>query len=562
MLVSLHVKNFAIIDEVWVDFGSGLNVLTGETGAGKSILLGALNMALGGKVSREMLGNKADYALAELVFDVSKGRLTELLKEQELFSEGQVVISRKVMENGRSLCRINGEIVSQNLLKAVAACLIDIHGQHEHQSLLYKAKHLELLDRYVKEQAGPLPELLREQYQAYRKISDELSEAETHRESAAREMAMLTFETEEIAAANLKPGEDEALEERYRELVNVNRIEEAAGYVQNQLESGNENVSELLGRSLRQLAKVNDLSEELAGIYEDLTVAEEQINGVCFRLAGYLEHLGGTAEEFAQTEERLNLINRLKSKYGKTIPDVLAYFEQGSEKLLKYQDYDSYLLRLRGDMENCRRKYEEACMAMHKIRMAAAKELAEQIREALLDLNFLDVKFVISVEPTQQPTEKGMDEAEFLICTNPGEPLRPLSKVASGGELSRIMLALKSVFAGRDEIETLIFDEIDVGVSGRTAQKVAEKMARISTGHQVICITHLPQIAAMGDTHFRIEKSANDGTTCTTITRLTEKEQVEELARILGGAKITGSVMENAREMKALAMEQKAILKK
>ncbi len=303
------------------------------------------------------------------------------------------------------------------------------------------------------------------------------------------------------------------------------------------------------------------MSEELSGIYGDLTVAEEQINGVGMRLAAYLDAFGGTAEEFARTEERLNLINRLKSKYGKTIDGVLTYLEQASEKLLKYQDYDAYLARLQKEAEDSGRILRKSCQKMHEIRLAAAGELSVQIRDALLDLNFLDVKFEVTVEAAEQPNEKGQDEAEFMICTNPGEPMRSLSKVASGGELSRIMLALKSVFAGKDEIETLIFDEIDVGVSGRTAQKVAEKMARIGAEHQVICITHLPQIAAMGDTHFRIEKDAAGGTTTTTISKLSEEECVEELARILGGAKITESVRENAREMKTLAAGQKNKMK-
>lgn len=557
MLVSLHVKNFAIIDEVWVDFGSGLNVLTGETGAGKSILLGAVNMALGGRVGKEFLGKNADYALAELVFDAKEGRLSELLAEHDLPQEEQVVISRKIMENGRSISRINGEAVSQSVIREAAACLIDIHGQHEHQSLLYRSKQLELLDRYAREDAGKLPEQIREQFLRYRQIAQELTEAMQHGESRAREIAMLAYETEEISAANLRPQEDAQLEERYQELRNANRIEEAASFAQEQLDGGNENAAELLGRALRQLSKVSGLSEELTGIYEELAVAEEQVGAVSYRLSRYLDSISDTGEEFVQTEERLNLINRLKSKYGRTIEDILAYGEQSAAKLEKYQDYDGYLARLQKEKERLEQELLELCDRMTEVRRQAAAVLSEQIRQALLDLNFLDVAFSVSVEPLDAPTEKGRDEVEFRISTNPGEPLRPLAKVASGGELSRIMLALKSVFAGKDEIETLIFDEIDVGVSGRTAQKVAEKMARIACRHQVLCITHLPQIAAMGDTHFRISKKAVDGAARTEIAKLSPKEQIEELARILGGARITDSVVKNAEEMKELAQESK-----
>lgn len=560
MLISLHVKNFAIIDEVWVDFGSGLNVLTGETGAGKSILLGAVNMALGGRVGREILGKKADYALAELVFDAKEGRLNELLAEYDLPQEEQVVITRKLMENGRSVSRINGETVSQSVLREAAACLIDIHGQHEHQSLLYRAKHLELLDRFAKEEAGDLPERIRECFLRYRAADGELTEALRQGEDRVREMSMLEYETQEISAAELRPQEDVQLEQRYQELRSANRIREAASLAQEQLEGGNENAAEYLGRALRQLSKVSGLSEELAGIYEELSIAEEQVGAVGYRLSRYLDELSDTGEEFARIEERLDLINRLKSKYGRTIEEILAYGERSAEKLAKYQDYDGYVARLQKEREGLSQELSALCGQMTEIRKQAAAVLSGQIRQALLDLNFLDVAFSVAVEPLDAPTERGRDGVEFRIATNPGEPLRPLAKVASGGELSRIMLALKSVFAGKDEIETLIFDEIDVGVSGRTAQKVAEKMARIACRHQVLCITHLPQIAAMGDTHFRISKKAVDGAARTEITKLSPEEQTEELARILGGARITDSVRKNASEMKELAQESKRSL--
>ncbi len=561
MLISLHVKNFAIIDEVWVDFGPGLNVLTGETGAGKSILLGAVNMALGGRVGKEILGKGADYALAELVFDTKDDRLEEMLAAHDLPQEEQIVISRRVMENGRSVSRINGETVSQALLKEVAARLIDLHGQHEHQLLLYKAKHLELLDRFAKDSEADLPEALRDVYVRYRAVEKELLQAQEDSEGRAREMAMLEHEVEEITSASLRLQEDEQLEERYRELCNANRIAEAAGLAQEQLDGGNENAAEFLGRAIRHLAKVNALSEELSGIYEELSVIEEQVGGLGYRLSRYLDDLNNTEEEFAQTEERLNRINRLKSKYGKTIADVLAYAEQAARKLEKYQNYDSYVEGLQNEKEKLLYEVEEICTKLSAIRKEAAGVLGEQIRQALQDLNFLDVAFHVAVERLDAPTEKGWDEAEFCLSANPGEPMRPLAKVASGGELSRIMLALKSVFAGKDEIEALIFDEIDVGVSGRTAQKVAEKMARIACRHQVICITHLPQIAAMGDTHFCITKKNVDGAARTEIHKLSPEEQTEELARILGGAKITESVLQNAAEMKELARECKQALR-
>ncbi len=560
MLVSLHVKNFAIIDEVWVDFSKGMNVLTGETGAGKSILLGSIHVALGGKVSKDFLGKKGDYALVELMFEGLDRRVVEVLENHELPMEETLVISRRIMENGRSISKINGEVVNAGILREVSGLLMDIHGQHEHQTLLSKSRHLELVDRFSGEEGKTLLQAIREEYRMYHGLQQELEEALSHSESRQRELSLMQYEYDEITQAQLKLGEDTLLEERYQVLLNQDRIREATGAAEELLCSGGDNVSENLSRSLRQLGKVLSYDEKLQPIYDELRLVEEQVTELSCRLAEYQESLYEEAGELEFTEERLNLINRLKSKYGNTIEKIQAYAEAQEDKLYRLQNYDAYVEELRGKVQKAEAGLLEKCGRMTTLRKAAAEHLANQVREALADLNFLDVEFAIPVTELSTVTEKGIDELEFLISTNPGEPLRPLTKVASGGELSRIMLALKSVFAGKDEIDTLIFDEIDVGVSGRTAQRVAEKMARIAMEHQVICITHLPQIAAMADVHFRIEKFAAEGFTKTEIMRLPEEEIVTELARILGGAEITESVMENAREMKQLAGKRKAEL--
>ncbi len=560
MLVSLHVKNFAIIDEVWVDFTNGMNVLTGETGAGKSILLGSIHVALGGKVSKELLGKNGDYALAELMFEGLDERVREVLERHELPIEETLVISRRIMESGRSISKINGEAVNASILREVSSCLMDIHGQHEHQTLLSAARQLELVDRFSGDEGKALLAKVKDEYRTYHALWQELSEALTHSESRQRELSLLQYEYDEIEQAKLKPGEDVTLEERYQVLVNQDRIKEATGLVEERLRSGNDNVSESLSRSLRQLGKVISYDESLQTIYDALRLLEEQVTDITYQLVEYQDSLGEEDGELEYTEERLNLINRLKAKYGNSIEKISAYAKEQEEKLERLQNYDEYIASLERRTETAKAALLVSCEKLSAMRRAAAERLAMQIREALTELNFLNVVFEIPVTELEKPTEKGMDELEFLISTNPGEPLRPLAKVASGGELSRVMLALKSVFAGRDEIDTLIFDEIDVGVSGRTAQRVAEKMARIAMEHQVICITHLPQIAAMAETHFRIEKYAIDGSTKTEITRLPDEEIVNELARILGGAQITESVLENAREMKQLAMQRKAEL--
>lgn len=560
MLVSLHVKNFAIIDEVWVDFTNGMNVLTGETGAGKSILLGSIHVALGGKVSKELLGKNGDYALAELMFEGLDERVREVLERHELPIEETLVISRRIMENGRSISKINGEAVNAGILREVSSCLMDIHGQHEHQTLLSAARQLELVDRFSGDAGKELLAQVKDEYRTYHALWQELSEALTHSESRQRELSLLQYEYDEIEQAKLKPGEDVTLEERYQVLVNQDRIREATGLVEERLRSGNDNVSESLSRSLRQLGKVLSYDETLQTIYDALRLLEEQVTDISYQLVEYQDSLSEEDGELEYTEERLNLINRLKAKYGNSIEKITAYAKEQEEKLERLQNFDEYIASLERRTEAAKAALLVSCEKLSAMRREAAEHLAAQIREALTELNFLNVVFEIPVTELDKPTEKGMDELEFLISTNPGEPLRPLAKVASGGELSRVMLALKSVFAGRDEIDTLIFDEIDVGVSGRTAQRVAEKMARIAMEHQVICITHLPQIAAMAETHFRIEKYAIDGSTKTEITRLPDEEIVNELARILGGAQITESVLENAREMKQLALQRKAEL--
>ncbi len=562
MLVSLHVKNFAIIDEIWVDFSPGLNVLTGETGAGKSILLGSVGAALGGKISREMLGKNADYALAELVFSAPDTRVREVLLRHDLpIEDDNLVISRRITEGGRSISKINGEVVNAGILREVSGLLLDIHGQHEHQALLSKAHQRELLDRYSGEEGARLLALLRETYHTYSALRQELAEAEKHEQTRVRELSLVQYEYDEITEAQLRFGEDEELEERYRVLANKDRIRESVSRAEEQLSTGNDAVSEGISRALKELARALPYDERLTPLYEGLLSVEDQVTELNCQLGEYSTELFEDDGELERTEERLNRINRLKSKYGRTIEDVLQYAENLEVTLERLVNYDAYLANLRKKQVESEADMRALCEQMTAVRKKSADKLSGKIKEALGDLNFLNVEFSVEVTPSISITEYGNDEIEFLISTNVGEPTRPLAKIASGGELSRVMLALKSVFAGKDEIETLIFDEIDVGVSGRTAQRVAEKMAQISAAHQVLCITHLPQIAAMGDAHFRIEKEADETATRTRITRLEEEEISMELARILGGAQITKSVTENASEMRMLAQKRKEALR-
>ena len=533
MLLHLHVKNLALIRETEIDFSPGLNILTGETGAGKSILIGSMTMALGGKVSKEMQRDDADHALVELVFSVDQPELLKRLKELDIpVEDGELVLSRKI-SGGRSICRLNGETVSTAVLREVSARLIDIHGQHEHQSLLNKKKHLEILDAYAHEELSPVLFTLEESYRRCRELAKELEESRTDDSARAREQSLLEFEINEIEEAELKDGEDELLEQSYRKMVNSRNIMEALTLVQSLCAGGEISASEQTGRACRELGNALRYDEELEALNSQLQEIDGQLQDFARDLEDYMEGLPFSEQEFREYQEERQ--KRL---------DMLVNYEQHMEKLQK-------------EYEKASGELEGHCLEAHRLRVEAAGRLTVLMKEQLGELNFLDVQFEIAVNDTGIPSGSGRDDVEFLISTNPGEPLKPLGRIASGGELSRVMLAIKTVMADQDEIHTVIFDEIDAGISGRTAQKVSEKLSLIGRSRQVICITHLAQLASMADSHYCIEKQAVDGSTETRIRKLSGEEITEELARILGGARITDAVRWNAMEMKRLALEFK-----
>ena len=553
MLQNLHVKNLALIDEIEIDFQKGLNILTGETGAGKSIILGSVSLALGGRYSTDILRKGARYGFVELTFTVENEDQEEKLGRLDIFpEEGAVVLSRRLME-GRSTSKINGETVPISLLKEAAGILIDIHGQHEHQSLLYKKRQLELLDAFSSGDILDAKEKVRSSFQEYRKWKKELEEADQDEAQRAKEASFLEFEIGEIEEAALADGEDEELEEGYRRMVNSKRIVEGVSEAHGYTSGADGSASECLSRAARCLSEAAGLDEDARQLYEQLLEVDSLLNDLNRELADYEKSLEFSDEDFTRTENRLNEINRLKTKYGSTIGQIKAYCEEKRSRLLVLNDYDRYLEELKEKYERSLKHLEKNTTVLTRLRKEQGLLFAEQITEGLRDLNFADVRFEIDFSSLPEYTSNGKDDIAYMISMNPGEPLKPLAEVASGGELSRIMLAIKTVMADRDEIPTLIFDEIDVGISGRTAQKVSEKMAVIGKTHQVICITHLAQIAAQADAHYLIEKTVEEGKTHTDIRQLSDKESVEELARILGGAKITDAVLENAREMKELA---------
>ena len=558
MLVHLHVRNLALIEDIEVEFGPGLNILTGETGAGKSILLGSMQLILGGRSAKDMIRTGASNALVELLFQVENPRAEASLRELGVeTSEGQVLLTRKLMD-GRSINKINGETCTVAQMKAAASCLLDIHGQHEHQSLLYQDKQLEILDIYGKEEIFPAKDQVQKSYKEYRDCKRQLDELDIDEEQRNRERAFLEFEINEIESAQLVSGEDEELEKRYRKLNNGRKILETLQGVRDLTgyESG-QGAGESVGNAVREISRVTEYDTQLDSMASALQEIDGLLNDFNRELASYVDDLNFDDKAFYENEKRLDTINGLKAKYGRTIEDIQEYCLKQKQKL---ENLDKYEERFHEAEENLKKSREELETVSHKlsvIRQKYSQMLTDKITEGLKDLNFLDVQFQITFRRRKEYTAGGFDDIEYEISTNPGESLKPLDKIVSGGELSRIMLAIKAILADRDQIETLIFDEIDTGISGRTAQKVSEKMALIGRCHQVLCITHLPQIAAMADTHFEIEKHQKDNETITEIHPLEGDDSVRELARLLGGAELTQAVFDNAKEMKELAQVHK-----
>ncbi|MBP5281031.1 MAG: DNA repair protein RecN [Lachnospiraceae bacterium] len=555
MLQSLYVKNLALMEETEVSFKKGLNILTGETGAGKSLLLGSVNLALGAKFEREMLPGGEGQAIVELTFS-GHDKVWEKLEAMELESQedGSVLITRR-MQVGKSVFRINGEVVTAKQVKELAEVLIDIHGQHEHQSLLHKKKHLEILDEFGGDAAKQALEKVSKAYAKWKQVAKKLEEDCLDEKERAREQALAEYECDEIEKAALKPGEDETLEEDYRRMVNGQRIMEALS--ESYSYTGSDGAGSALSRGLRALSGVSGFDKRLAQLEEQLAEVDSLLSDYNRDLADYMEDVTYDEAALREAEDRLNLINRLKEKYGNTISDILEYESQRQEYLEKLADYDAYLEKLRADLKASKETLDQACEELSAIRQKNAKTLTKQLTKAMENLNFLTVDFEIQVRKQEDPTEKGWDDVEFMISTNPGESRKPLGMVSSGGELSRIMLAIKTVLAKQDEVDALIFDEIDAGISGRTAWQVSKQLGTVAAAHQVICITHLPQIAAMADTHFLIEKSSDGCNTMTDVRELGEEESVAELARLLGSDSLSEAALSNAREMRQQALTSK-----
>ena len=552
MLKTIHLKNIALIQEADIDLGAGLNIITGETGAGKSMVIGAVNIALGSKASRSVIRQGAASALAELLFTDANSAALNMLECLGIERDGKnISIARKITPDS-STARVNGETVTLSDLKKITSLLVDVHGQHEHQSLLTPGKHMDIIDEFGKEDVADAKKRLSDELSYYKKIRKEYAGYNMDEETLTREISLIEYECDEIEAAELTSGEDTVLETEYKKMLRAREttvnICKAA-----ELINGDSGVLALSSDALKEISEACKTDANFSNFKSSLADLEAMARDVGNELSGYISSNSFDEEKFRKTGERLNLINHLKAKYGSTIEEITAHAEAGRKKIEHLECGRKLRGKLAAELLQSKKKINTCAHELSDARKQAAAQVEPLIKKNLKDLNFLNADFKISFSTAEKISANGFDKIEFLISTNPGEELKPLASVASGGELSRIMLAIKSAAAQNDHIPTLLFDEIDTGISGLTAQRVSEKLCSLSRNHQVICITHLPQIASMADEHFLIRKEVSDGRTISGISALSDDESAAALAAMLSGAEVTESSLANARDLKASA---------
>ena len=547
MLLELHVKNLALIEQVDLEFFAGLTVLSGETGAGKSILIDSINLALGAKVGKDVVRAGADFAYIELLFCINDRLKLDAIRKMdiEVGEDGLITMSRKISKQ-KNVLRINGEVIAAAKGRKLMSLLIDIHSQHESYGLLEVSKQLQLIDLFAEDRVKEVKNDIKEEYQNYKAIEEKLSET-LEENLRKREIEFLKYEIEEIEDAQLKEGEEQELVQRYSKIKNASRIADAMSKISSYIEEDG------ISPSLKLISSVVQYDEELSDIESQLFDAESIIADLRHSIYNYIDELDFNEEEFDTINSRLDTIRSLQGKYSEDLKEINKIYEGKKERLEFLENYEELISEYKEQQRSSVAKLNELCDKLSGLRKESAGVLKESIIRELHDLNFLGVDFDIEFKKLSDFTPQGRDSVELMISTNPGNPKKPLREIASGGELSRIMLAIKTVLADLDEVDTLIFDEIDTGISGRTAQKVSEKLMLIGRGHQVICITHLPQIAALADHNYLIEKHTDGHSTKTEISYVKEKRLVEEIARLIGGSEITEAVLQTAKEMKDLA---------
>ncbi|QRG69807.1 DNA repair protein RecN [Brevibacillus choshinensis] len=573
MLVELSIRNFAIIKSVTVSFQKGLNILTGETGAGKSIIIDALGLLLGGRASADFVRYGEARAEVEGLFELPTGHPALAVCESvgvQIEQDGMLVVRRDISNQGKSIIRLNGQLVTLAMLRELGPWLVTVHGQHDTHMLMQADKHINWLDAYGESALGSAKAEYTNLYTAFRKTKQDLDRMARNERELVQRIDLLQYQLNEIESAALAPGEDEKLQQQRKKWMNIEKVYSS---IQDAYRSlyGDQRGMDWLGHAMGELERVAGYEEQLTPILETVQSAYYQIEDVVHQLRQLSYQMDFEPAQLAEVESRLDQIQSLKRKYGKSVDDILEYAATISDELDEMHHYEDRLQQVQERLAELAADLAVEALELSVIRQECAQKLAVEIEQQLKELHMERARFAIDVRQTpdddgveiegikRHVDANGMDQIEFLISPNPGEPLRPLAKIASGGELSRVMLAIKTILAGTDQVETLIFDEVDTGVSGRAAQAIAEKLARVAGKRQVLCITHLPQVASMADAHFLIKKEMSEYETMTIVTRLSEDERVIELARMLSGAEVTAKTEEHAREMILLGRERKTV---
>lgn len=559
MLNQLSIKNVAVIDKLSVDFNDGVSVLTGETGAGKSIIIDSINMILGERANKELVRYGQEKAVVQAVFDAPEN-VCKILEENEIdVDDGEIIISRQISKDGKSSARINGMVVTLNILKEISDSLINIHGQHDNQALLTPARHVVFLDAYAEneEYIKAYKEILSKK----REIEKNISSLEMNEQEKIQRIDLLEYQVNEIKKANLEKNEEDDLKKQREIYQNAEQIVNAVSDSYNNIYGGDEIQSAYDGLSIavESLSQIKELDTKINEIYEVLSSAMYSVEDAAHELKNYGDSIEYDEQTLNDIEDRLDLISKLKRKYGSTVEDILMYMKKAESELNDIRLSDEKINELNEELIKVTKKLTEQGYLLSERRKTAAKILEDKIENSLHELNMEKAIFKVNVETSDEFYENGMDKTEFLISTNPGEPLKPLVKIASGGELSRVMLAIKSVIADSDGVDTLIFDEIDTGVSGKAAMSIAKKLSQIGKSKQVICITHLPQLASLADNHYLILKNTEGEMASTTLEELDEEGREKELARIIDGGEVTDLALNHAKEMLKKAAVEKNI---
>lgn len=532
MLGQLHIKNIGIIDEITINFYDGLNILTGETGAGKSLVIDSINAITGSRFSKEIIKHGESMALVEACF---------------FRGEETIILTREFYQNGRNICKVDGRMVPLGELKELGESLIDIHGQHDNQSLLNEKTHLVLLDSFAGNEIDELKNEYARELGEYKNIEKKIKDSYGDPTERARRIDLLKYQKDEIEKASLKEGEEDILESRRNVIMNSEKIVRGLTKSYSTLD---ENVLDALGNVTYELSMISSIDEKYDKALQTINDAYYSLKDVSSDLIDYVDEVSFDESEQSDIEERLDLIFSLKRKYGKSIEDVLKYFDEISEELNFLENSEEIVEKLKTELKKKEKKLSELSFEIREIRKNISKNIEEKVNNQLKDLEMKNAYIEFEFVESKTFLESGMDVVRLLICTNLGEGLKSLSKIASGGEISRVMLALKAVLCMCDEVETMIFDEIDTGISGQAGKAVAEKMKLIGKTHQVICVTHLPVIAAAGDANFFIEKSSKDGRTSTKVTHLDEENTIKEIARVLAGNDLSEAVLKHAEELR------------